>query len=99
MTEWNENLTPWKEMQPSNKGGKGNIETYGQLTNIVWQSRSAPPTDYENSLGDALEDVMADGTHDLPGIIKGLTERGVKARDGKAFDENSFKAELKRLAD
>lgn len=98
MTEWNENLTPWKEMKPSNKGGKGSVETYDTLENIVWQSRTAPPTDYENALGDALENVMADGTHDLAGIVKGLTARGIKAKDGRPFTEDTFKEELKRLA-
>lgn len=98
MTEWNENLTPWREMKPSNKGGKGSIESYDPMENIVWQSRTAPPTDYEDALGDALENVMGDGTHDLAGIVKGLAEHGVRARNGSEFTEETFKEELKRLA-
>ena len=98
MTEWNENLTPWREQKPSNKGGQGGIESYDKLENIVWQNRSAPPTEYENALGDALEDIMSDGTHDLPGIVAGLAQRRVKAQDGSEFTEESFKGELRRLA-
>lgn len=98
MTEWNENLTPWREQAPSNKGGKGSVETYDRMENVVWQTRSAPPTDYENTLGDALEDIMSDGTHDLAGIVAGLAQRRIKAQDGSEFTEESFKEELKRLA-
>ena len=98
MTEWNENLTPWKERKPSNKGGKGSIENLADVTNIVWQSRIAPPTDYENSLGDALEEIMADGTHDLAGIVAGLNKRHVRTRDGATFTEGNFQSELARVA-
>ena len=98
MTEWNENLTPWREQKPSNKGGKGSIESYDKLENIVWQNRQASPTDYENALGDALEDVMSDGTHSLEGIVAGLSKHRVKMQDGSEFTEKNFKEELKRLA-
>ena len=98
MTEWNENLTRWREQKPSNKGGQGGIETYDKLENVVWQSRSAPPTEYEDALADALEDIMSDGTHDLAGIAAGLAKHRVKAQDGKAFTEDSLKEEFKRLS-
>lgn len=98
MTEWNENLTPRREKKPSNKGGQGSIESLDKIENIIWQSRSAAPSEYENALGDALEDVMADGTHDIEGIVAGLSTRRVKAQDGSEFTVESFKEQLRRLA-
>jgi len=97
MTEWNENLTPWKAPAPSNQGGVGAIETYDHIENMIWQTRSAPATEYENRLGDALEQVLAN-THKLDEIVAGLTELGIRAPDGEPFTEESFKAELAKLA-
>ena len=64
---------------------------------IVWQTRSSEPTAYENALGDALERILADGVHDLPGICGRLNEIGVKAADGSAWTESVFQAQMKRF--
>lgn len=96
MTEYNLALKPWKGVQPS-KGGAGNIETVDNIENIVWQSRAAPPSDYENALGDALENLFRDKIHDLPGIVAGLNEAGIHGPDGRYWTEASFQAEMARL--
>lgn len=97
MTEWNENLTPWKVPTPSNKGGAGAIETYDKIEHVIWQSRSRAPSEYENQLGDALEQVLAN-THELAEIVAGLNELGIRAPDGTPFTKESFKAEIANLA-
>jgi len=97
MTEWNENLTPWKSPKPTNRGGAGTIESYESIENIVWQTRIKPPTDYENSLADALEQILM-GTHELPEIVNQLNNLGIRSPSGEPFTEESFKAELARLA-
>lgn len=97
MTEWNENLTPWKSPKPSNKGGVGAVETYDNIEHVIWQNRTAPPTEYEDGLGDALEQVLAE-THELPGIVAGLNELGMRMPSGAKFTEESLKAEFARLA-
>jgi hypothetical protein len=95
--EWNQFLKPWREAAPSNQGGVGAIEDYQNIRNIEWQNRSAPPTEYENHLADALEKILGDGTHDLAGIVGRLNEMRVYAPTGRAWSEDSFRAELKRL--
>jgi hypothetical protein len=97
--DWNVLLKPWGDTAPSNQGGVGKIEEYATIQNIEWQSRSAPPTEYENHLADALEKVLGDGNHDLPGIVTHLNEMRVYAPTGRAWTEESFCAEMKRLGD
>ena len=97
MSEYNIALRPWKSVQPSNKGGAGTIETVDTVQNIVWQTRSAPPTDYENALGDALEGLFLKKIYDLPGIVEGLNAVGLHGPDGRYWTEASFQAEMKRL--
>jgi len=97
MTEWNENLTPWKSPKPSNQGGAGAIETYDTIEHVVWQNRTAAPTEYEDGLGDALELVLAE-THELAGIVEGLNALGIRTPAGDLFTEETLKAEFARLA-
>jgi hypothetical protein len=61
------------------------------------QARTAAPTDYENKLGDALEAAFADGIQDLGPLVARLNEAGARAPDGKAWTEQSFQTEIKRL--
>lgn len=66
--------------------------------NIAWQTRTRAPTECELALVQALETVMADGTHDLPGIVRGLNALKFRMQDGAAWSEASFAAEMQRLA-
>lgn len=61
------------------------------------QTRQGPATGYELKLAGSLSEVFASGTHDLPGIIKGLNDLGLHAPGGTAWDEENFRAEMKRL--
>ena len=76
---------------------RGRIEKPDEARNVAWQTRSAQPTEYENRLGDALEQVFASGAHELGEVIQGLKELKVLAPDGKPWTEESFKAEMRRL--
>ena len=66
--------------------------------NIVWQTRTRAPTAYDLTLIQALETVMADGTHDLPGIVRGLNALGCRTEDGASWSETNFAAAMKRLS-
>lgn len=94
---WNVFLKPWRDAAPSKEGGVGTIEHYESIRNIEWQSRSAPPTEYENHLGDALEKILGEGIHDLSGIVAHLNQMRVYAPTGRAWSEESFCAEMTRL--
>jgi hypothetical protein len=76
---------------------KGGIEAPGQSVNLAWQTRAAAPTDYEKRLGDALERVFGEGALSLAEVVAGLNAIPFPAPTGKAWDEASFAAEIKRL--
>ena len=65
--------------------------------NTVWQTRLHAQTDYERRLADALEEILVEGTHDLAGIVAGLNGLGMRDEQNRAWTEESFKAEMKRL--
>lgn len=67
--------------------------TYGPF-----QTRLGPLTDYDKALGDALERILATGTHDLPGIVAALNTSGApKPSGGGTWTEDAFRAEMARL--
>ncbi len=93
----NVHLKPWNKPKPNEVAGKGNIEVPGQVENIVWQTRAAPPTEYETRLGDALEVAFDEGIEDLDGLVAKLNEIGVQTQDGQAWTVDAFTAEMARL--
>jgi hypothetical protein len=68
------------------------IEKPDEVENLAWQTRRADPTEYENRLGDALEQVFAAGAEDLAAVIRGLNDLGCLAPDGKPWTEETFKS-------
>lgn len=94
----NPHLKPWMRPHPNRVAGKGVIERPGQVDNIVWQTRSVAPTEYENQLGDALEQVFESGAEALPDVVAKLNEIGFRSADGRPWTEALFQEEMKRLA-
>lgn len=90
-------LKPWRQSKPNEVAGKGRIERPGDAHNIVWQTRAAPPSEYEIQLGDALESIFAAGIEDLPGVIGRLNAQGVRDPGGDIWTEESFQREIRRL--
>lgn len=90
-------LKPWQAPAPNNVAGKGQIEVPGQAQNIVWQNRLAPPTDYENALGDVLEEVFDAGAATLEQVVEGLNARHFRMPDGSAWTTERFEHEIARL--
>jgi hypothetical protein len=102
MSDYNTVLQQWmaaKAGRPASgaKGDESSIERPELVRNIVWQTRAALPTDYENALGDALQKIFAEQVHDLPGIVGRLNAGSVRAPGGTAWTEDSFEAEMARL--
>ena len=93
--DWN----PWLSKTHENKGGMDYLETYDQPTLLPWQTRSAVPTDYEQSLADALQEIFGDEVYDLPGIVGRLNESGVNPPDSGRWTEANFQAEMRRLGE
>lgn len=87
-------------LQPSSvspDSHKGSIEKVEQIKNMIWQNRAAPPTPFENQLGDLLEQVFVAGIEALPAVVAKLNELGGHAPDGTAWTEASFQAVMRQL--
>jgi len=94
---YNPNLVPWERPSPNNVAGKGHIERPGHVANIVWQTRAAAPTAYENALGDALEAAFEGGAKSPEDIVRAFNGAGFLAADGRQWTEEGFLAEMRRL--
>ena len=95
--EYNQFLKPWHHSQPNQIAGKGYIEHPGEIENIVWQTRSAEPTLYENELADALINAFDTGIEELGPLVEHLNSNGVYAPDGTPWTIDSFEREIARL--
>lgn len=93
----NPQLKPWQKPAPNNVAGKGKVEAPGQMENIVWQNRAAPPSAYENALGDALERVFDSGATTLEQVVQGLNDQNFRMPDGQSWTAERYEAELARL--
>ena len=87
-----------KRTPTSGEAAKGSIEKVDSIQNLVWQTRSAPPTDYENRLADLLEQVFASGLEELAPLVARLNELGSKAPDGATWTEASFQTYMRGFA-
>lgn len=93
----NPHLRPWEKPAPNNVAGKGKFEVPGQFENIVWQNRAAPPSVYENSLGDSLEKVFESGATTIEEVVDGLNGLNFRTPDGQPWTVASFGTEIARL--
>lgn len=82
---------------PGAEPEKGRIEAVDDARNIEWQTRAAPPSDYENALGDALVACFEEGIEELAPLVRRLNERGIKTPDGESWTEANFQTVLARL--
>ncbi len=78
--------------------GNGVIDVPGRVENIVWQTRTRPPTEYENRLGDALEQVFEAGAVALEDVVAKLNDMGVRTEDGRRWTAEVFGLEIERFA-
>lgn len=54
------------------------------------QSRTGPPTAFEDRLGDAIETAYAAGVHELDGLVEHLNEHGPADPDGTRWTATRF---------
>ncbi len=92
--DFNPYLKPWVAPSPEAAAGKGSIENPADAENIVWQTRAAPPTAYENRLADALERVFDESVEDLETLVERLNELGLRTSDGRPWTPERFEAEM-----
>jgi hypothetical protein len=93
-------LNPYLEvyLNPrASQGGGGHIFGTAERDLIQWQTRPAVPTEYESTLADALEQIFAQRTYDLPQIVAALNREGVRTPSGDAWTERNFQDTLRSL--
>ncbi len=95
--EYNEYLKPWLNPRPNKRAGKGYIEHPDKIENIVWQTRSAVPTSYENKLADILIEAFDTGIEDLEPLVNYLVSKDFYSPDGIPWTIETFKREMARL--
>lgn len=61
------------------------------------QTHPQPFTPYERKLSGSIMEIFGRGTHDLPGLVQGLNDLGLRGPDGQQWSEESFRDEMRRL--
>lgn len=61
------------------------------------QAQTAPPTDFENQLGDSIEAAYAAGIHDLDGLVAHLVQQGPPDPAGTTWTAESFTTLMAKL--
>ena len=95
--DYNPHLNRLQRSKSNQEAAKGTIEKPDEVTNLVHQTRGNSPTDHENLLGNALEEIFGSGIVDLKDIINRLNEMGVRAPNGDDWSEKSFRSEMENL--
>ncbi|MBB3219585.1 recombinase-like helix-turn-helix domain-containing protein [Pseudoduganella umbonata] len=62
------------------------------------QARNRVPTAWEDLLGDSIERAFAAGIADLPALVAHLNRTGPNYPGGGEWTEESYRAEIARLA-
>ena len=74
------------------------MEKPGQAVNVAWQTRAAPPTDFENRVGDALEQAFAQGAESLQEVLAAFAKIDLKDERGQPWTEASLQEWLRQRA-
>ena len=83
----------------NSKGSPATIEDPAQVKNLCWQTRSAPLSDGEAALADALQTIFAGEFYELDGIVERLNRMKIVPPAGTStWTEEGFRAEIRRLA-
>lgn len=90
-----QNINPYlpanNQIIPSREGGKGSIQAPGSAPNIVWQTRSRIPDEYEVTLISALENLFASGAESLDELVLALNQQQIHDRQGHLWSSRSFR--------
>ncbi len=99
--DFNPYLEAYRNAKPNKVGGGGQIFAGADRDLIVWQTRPAVPSEYEQTLADALEQIFSQRIFDLAEVVAALNREGLRTPAGEAWTERNFEQtfqELGRLA-
>ena len=83
--DFNPYLDAYQHPRPNQGAGAGQIFATADRDLIQWQTRPAVPTEDENTLADALEQIFAQRIYDLPEVVAALNREGVRTPGGEAW--------------
>ncbi len=96
--DFNPYLGRQKDDDGTKRGGTGYIEAPDDVfMNLVWQNRTAAPSDYETTLCDTLSGIFAGGSTDIADVVRALNESSIKPAEAGEWTEENFAAEMHRL--
>jgi len=95
--DFNPYLEAFQNARPNKVGGGGHIFAGADRDLIVWQTRAAVPTDYEQTLGDALEQIFSQKVYDLPEVVAALNREGIRTPAGETWTERNFEQTFQQL--
>ena len=95
--DFNPYLEAYQNAQPNKVAGAGQIFAEGDRDLIVWQTRPAVPSEYEQTLTDALEQIFSQRTYELPQVVAALNREGIRTPGGEAWTERNFEETFHEL--
>lgn len=97
VADFNRYIEPYWNPQPNQSAGAGQIFEGGDRELIVWQTRPAMPTEYEEMLASALEEIFAQRIYELPDIVAALNRESIRTPGGEAWTEANFQSTFSEL--
>lgn len=82
------------QFTPPAEGGNGNIHKPGDYHNLIWQTRSRVPENWELQLIATLETLFEQGAENLGELVSGLNGVRMHDQQGEPWSESSFQAFL-----
>ncbi|MEL0552503.1 recombinase-like helix-turn-helix domain-containing protein [Klebsiella sp. B345] len=91
---FNPALPESRQFTPPAEGGNGNIHKPGDYHNLIWQTRSRVPENWELQLIATLETLFEQGAESLSQLVNGLNALKMHDQQGEPWSEASFQAFL-----
>jgi hypothetical protein len=101
IADFNPYLEAYQNLSPNKVAGLGQIFAGADRDLIVWQTRPAVPSEYEQTLADTLEQIFSQRTYELPDVVAALNREGIRTPSGEVWTERNFEqtfAQLGKLA-
>jgi len=95
--DFNPYLEAYRNARPNKVGGAGHIFSGADRDLIVWQTRAAVPSEYEQTLTDALEQIFSQKIYDLPEVVAALNREGIRTPAGDTWTERNFEQTFQQL--
>jgi hypothetical protein len=95
--DFNPYLEAYQNARPNQVAGAGQIFAEADRDLIVWQTRPAVPSEYEQTLTDALEQIFSQRTYELPEVVAALNREGIRTPAGEAWTERNFEETFQQL--